>query len=454
MRIGNVPTSVLNDTDNILFAEGEAPKKQSYADIKNDILGSETLIQISKTIKGAINQHDTEIGDLTGNGITETSLALAIKNDRASLSEKANKLKNIITVSKSGGDYISIQSAVNASANGDTIIIAPGIYIESVTIPTGKYISLVGTNKESCIIKTTTGSFDTPPLLLQGTGYIANLTLIATHETASGDIGQGNALHIFNADSGYVEVFNCKIVSYQNAGAGVELRQDKKIKFKCCEFYSYTPSGNSMFVNGAFFSHCNTVSGVTNQKLILENCYCYSQFGYAMFIGDANFTAGDGLGNEMQCTFINVVLKSDVYNIEDALNLAIKPTNNKFSGCIDLSTDSCNNNNFKLNTPPTIYYPTLLNGIANFGAGLDEVSYEKKPNGEIRIHGVFKNVPSANLIFNLPIGFRPKKTIIKTGITSQDSSTNTKIVTIFIGSNGDVSTENCLASYTSIDCSF
>jgi pectin methylesterase-like acyl-CoA thioesterase len=53
-------------------------------------------------------------------------------------------------------DYKTIQQAVDAAANGDTILVQAGAYDESVVID-GKSISLIGENASNTIIYYYTG---------------------------------------------------------------------------------------------------------------------------------------------------------------------------------------------------------------------------------------------------------------------------------------------------------
>jgi hypothetical protein len=69
IRIGNVPTSTLNDTDNILFAEGEAPRKVQYSEMKADIIGSATLLTNADKPKEAINELVQDLLDSCGYGV-------------------------------------------------------------------------------------------------------------------------------------------------------------------------------------------------------------------------------------------------------------------------------------------------------------------------------------------------------------------------------------------------
>ncbi|MCL6584405.1 MAG: right-handed parallel beta-helix repeat-containing protein [bacterium] len=51
-------------------------------------------------------------------------------------------LAKVIRVAKSGGDYTSIQAAINAASAGDTIEVGPGVYNENITI--NKNLDLIG----------------------------------------------------------------------------------------------------------------------------------------------------------------------------------------------------------------------------------------------------------------------------------------------------------------------
>lgn len=124
LPLGNVPTSIINDVDNIIITEGELAKKVPYLDIKNDLLGTETLAT-GLTIKGSINKHNTEIGDLTQlTTIDKTSLVKAIIENTASLSENTQNIATNttdITSLKTGlksADIIPI--TFNSGLTGDS----------------------------------------------------------------------------------------------------------------------------------------------------------------------------------------------------------------------------------------------------------------------------------------------------------------------------------------------
>jgi len=69
----------------------------------------------------------------------------------ASADGGSSKPANVITVAKSGGDYDTIQAAVEAATTGTTVLVLPGEYAEQVFIT--KAISLIGTDKNNCVVK-------------------------------------------------------------------------------------------------------------------------------------------------------------------------------------------------------------------------------------------------------------------------------------------------------------
>ncbi len=58
-----------------------------------------------------------------------------------------------LTVDCSGaGDYLTIQEAVSAAGNGDTIAVAPCTYVEAITLPTGRGLTIAGEDASSVIL--------------------------------------------------------------------------------------------------------------------------------------------------------------------------------------------------------------------------------------------------------------------------------------------------------------
>ena len=61
-------------------------------------------------------------------------------------------LASLIVVDQSGnGDYTTIGAAISASSSGDTVLVNPGYYIESVMMP-DHLLYLIGKNRETTTI--------------------------------------------------------------------------------------------------------------------------------------------------------------------------------------------------------------------------------------------------------------------------------------------------------------
>lgn len=193
----------------------------------------------------------TTISTVTGNGLKFLKCEL-ITNQPITTSQ----LKGYITVAKENGDYDTISDAVAAAklvasaSNPITIMIYPGIYDEVVNIGANKYISLVGINRDTCIIRDTSGRYANSPVLVSGTFYIANLTIIANHDNDEGWYptwvignnttfasycvhidGSGNSV----SNPGKGRLFNCRFYSECNHALGLGLSPYQTIEIENCE---------------------------------------------------------------------------------------------------------------------------------------------------------------------------------------------------------------------------
>lgn len=379
-------------------------------------------------------------------------------NIKQQLDNKANKGSYEFTVSKKNGDYTVIQNAVDSIQDNEyptTIKIYPGVYNESVSVGANRHLSLIGTNRKDCIIRMDTGDYLDAPLEIQGRALVKNLTFIHTHENSQLDVStlHGYAVHCDYDGEGITEFENCRFESYQNAAVGCGLRQNQTLRFKNCEFYSYTPTNSGMLVNGAFFCHNAVASGVTGQRLEMINCYFYSQNGDCIYINDANFTVGDGQGNEMLCRFINNTCYSESKYTENTVKVDVKPNDNKYSGCIELSWDSTGNNSTGLNKSFNHwFYPSITNCV-NFGNGFAPLQYTKDKVNNVNIQGVIKEC-NRGTIFYLPVGCRPSYTLIFP-VVSNYSNGEIKTGSVYIYSDGKVDLmDNIGDGFMSINISF
>lgn len=152
-----------------------------------------------------------------------------------------------LTVSKDNSKmFTSINAAlkfayeIESKENPITIIVFPGVYEEVLFIKGTHYVSLVGINKETCVIKNETAQYNNAPLRIQGACYVANLTFIATADKYSSNTGKGHA------------AWKTDVL------AGVS---------------------NPTWLNtvGSYAVHCDDATNGEITTSIFENCYMYSE---------------------------------------------------------------------------------------------------------------------------------------------------------------------------------
>jgi len=115
---------------------------------------------------------------------------------------------NLVTVAKSGGDFTSIQAAVDsindaATDNSYLIWVGPGRYYEQVVLK--RYVSLQGAERASTSIVNTIGSFNDPPdtagLTMSRNSGVRRLTILSSATS-------GNNLAILVPEDTYVSLID------------------------------------------------------------------------------------------------------------------------------------------------------------------------------------------------------------------------------------------------------
>jgi hypothetical protein len=102
------------------------------------------------------------------------------------------------------------------------------------------------------------------------------------------------------------------------AAFGSGLYQDKTIRLTQCEVYSYTDATSINVNKGSLICHSAIPVGLTNQHLIIKDCFIYSENGKSAVMQNV------GAGAGMDVTFINTlcyskVLGKDSSVIKDAI---------------------------------------------------------------------------------------------------------------------------------------
>lgn len=270
-----------------------------------------------------------------------------------------SKKNGLVVVAKSGGDYKSISAAINATNDGDTILIYPGIYEEDVHM-WGKERHLIGVCRDTCILTNGTGNYLTPPLEANK-GSVENLTIIADNydptilDPTTNNTRASYGIHIEYANTTpySLTIRRCKILSKWSAGIGLGLRYNQSVTIEDCELVSECVSLWSTYISarvemGGLFFH-NDADGSTagTGKLVVSN---------TRMTGKKAALVMESVENKVglvDAEFIGCTLKSEDYGVTSSVIYRF-PNTTTPSGylCgtkITLAESSHGNNNAELN---------------------------------------------------------------------------------------------------------
>ena len=220
------------------------------------------------------------------------------------LSRKGN---NLVVSIRGGGDFRFINDALdwlrnsgeNDIFNPFTFEIIDGEYVESVNM-CGLYLSLIGRNRENCVIKTYTNDYYNPPIDMAGNNHLENLTIIADDDgntTPPGGVNNMPAYGIhFDISSRYESlgakvqgrsvVKNCRVIAKHQHAVGQGLWTDEYSEWEDCEFYAPNTT--------AFRTHSYLPSGATNQQFLMRNCRVWNNGTHPpIVVQDANLAGGN-----------------------------------------------------------------------------------------------------------------------------------------------------------------
>lgn len=148
-----------------------------------------------------------------------------------------SKLKLPITIVdiNGNGDFTSIASAVNTLSDGSAILVMPGTYEENVKAWT-KEIHIIGIDREACVLKDTSGNYSTPPLEI-GAGSIQNMSIIEVANGAGTESWGAYAIHIEdnNLFNKKLLIRNCYVYSDSSSAIGMGLRGGCTVRIEGCE---------------------------------------------------------------------------------------------------------------------------------------------------------------------------------------------------------------------------
>ena len=258
--------------------------------------------------------------------------------DLEQMNRDAKNNKNVVTVSHDGSKmFKSITEAVTyaktiaSKTNPITIIVYPGIYNEKIIIH-NSYISIIGTNKQYCIIMNDKGDYDNAPIFASGNFYISNLTIKATHdgtpnfvENRTDDYKIGAyGIHIdysnyANTDEKIGTVENCIIYSAQNQAIGIGMEKNCKYIIRNCTLINDTPDRmyelyTRPLKTGALGCHRGYFDGNSFYQILeVSNCILKVNKGVSIQLGPFK-TSSTG----MEEHFYNNMLWSDTLGKADS----------------------------------------------------------------------------------------------------------------------------------------
>lgn len=258
--------------------------------------------------------------------------------------------KNCIIVAKSGGQYTTVSEAVEEAPdsidNPVTILLMPGTYEESVDIR-GRYISLVGLNRETCIIINYLADYAQPPINISGSNnHIDNITAISAKDgTTPIQLGSyGIHCDSVGQGAGVSTIKNSKIECVQNAAIGLGTTDHQTVIIDNCELISHETY--------SLYAHNYQLSGATEQKLIVKNSRIATKAAYAaIMIQDANNRVGGNADDERDTvfSFYNNIAWSEVSGKTGMLGGDAALDANSWRGYIKLGADSFGNNITEIN---------------------------------------------------------------------------------------------------------
>lgn len=214
--------------------------------------------------------------------------------------------KTIYVVDKKGnGDFKTINEAVaNAKDSKDnpiTILIYPGIYDE-VVVSLNRYLSFIGVNKQTCIIRDKSGKYANSPIKISGGEWtLENLTIIANGENA-GDWTPtwenfdfpSYAIHVDGGGAGKGFITNCYVYSecLNAIGMGLHNNETVTIENSLIERNTKNSVYLSEYYQGALACHSTTdrTKSEENEHLIVKSCDIISNTDKALQL--YSYTAG------------------------------------------------------------------------------------------------------------------------------------------------------------------
>lgn len=268
-----------------LFVGSESDEKKVsdfLPDVPKDFTKAEGIISDDEKIIVATDQGET-IGYFDGDGLKVKDIKYL------NGTPIATKVGAVVDASGKG-DYTTIQAAILGTQGGDTIIVMPGTYEESVDCYM-KVRHIVGVCRETCILTNGTGNYDTPPLKMNA-GSIRNMTIVADNydptiegDPASDDFDKTQrpsyGIHVEQSMPSPFQflIENCYIESKWSAPIGAGVRYNQTLIVRDCTLVSdgvrqwSTSSNKWVYMGGIYFHNDASVTNQNGAVVKVERCW-------------------------------------------------------------------------------------------------------------------------------------------------------------------------------------
>ena len=260
-------------------------------------------------------------------------------------------LSTEITVSPNGL-YNTIQKGINAVADGGTVYVEEGTYLESIDVR-NKTINIIGKNKYNCILQDNSGDYNTPPLEMSS-GSIQNMTIIETSENATPDtpgITNPTRAYCIHADfdqmtNKTLRISNCILKCNKRACIGIGVRNGFTFIMENSYIWSGVQADTNVAPRGAFYIHSQDGTETSRASIILRDNFFVCDDVLAMCLEDYG-----GIG--FNCQFMNNTLVANTDDVSDDIiqgrnEETISFTNNVTANGGITRFCTCNGNNIDI----------------------------------------------------------------------------------------------------------
>lgn len=264
---------------------------------------------------------------------------------------ESTKSRIIVVDEKGSGDYTSLQDAIDnagdSKTNPRTILVLPGTYVMPAYDSTtrykcyNRYLTIIGTDKNQCIIRNDVGYYNTnpwqdnAPIKMQGNVYLERLTIICTDDNfvlpegvEESYVGRYHKAYCVHFDheceaETIAEINNCRLINNHFACVGIGTRNTIKIVDTELEMTLYETFPSDLYGNdvGVIAGHDGNTD--SRQTLFIKNCVIKNENG------NYSVTMGNAYGKNVDISLL--------------FNYANKPL--KLSGGNMIKTEMCYGNN-------------------------------------------------------------------------------------------------------------